>query len=64
VGQRVVRVVRVVMEGDMKNVNISLNWNGMIQTLVLVRLGQELGSDSRLAKAVHDLFDAMLTVLR
>jgi hypothetical protein len=36
----------------------------MIQTLVLVRLGQELGSDSRLAKAVHDLFDAMLTVLR
>jgi hypothetical protein len=52
------------MEGDMKNVNISLNWNGMIQTLVLVRLGQELGSDSRLAKAVHDLFDAMLTVLR
>jgi hypothetical protein len=64
VGQRVVRVIRVVMEGDMKNVNISLNWNGMIQTLVLVRLGQELGSDSRLAKAVHDLFDAMLTVLR
>ena len=63
-GQRVVRVIRVVMEGDMKNVNISLNWNGMIQTLVLVRLGQELGSDSRLAKAVHDLFDAMLTVLR
>jgi hypothetical protein len=29
------------MEGDMK----SLNWNGMIQTLVLVRLGQELGLD-------------------
>jgi hypothetical protein len=64
VGQRVAQVIRVVMEGDMKNVNISLNWNGMIQTLVLVRLGQELGSDSRLAKAVHDLFDAMLTVLR
>ena len=50
----------VVMEGDMKG----LNWNGMIQTLVLVRLGQELGTDSRIARAVHDLFDAVLTVLR
>ena len=50
----------VVMEGDMKN----LNWNGMIQTLVLVRLGQELGTDSRLARALHDLFDAVLTVVR
>ena len=50
----------VVMEGDMKN----LNWNGMIQTLVLVRLGQELGTDSRLARALHDLFDAVLMVVR
>jgi hypothetical protein len=53
-------VVMQVMEGNMKNVS----WNGMIQTLVLVRLGQELGTDSRLARAVHDLFDAVLTVLR
>ena len=44
----------------MKNVN----WNGMIQTLVLVRLGQELGTDSRLARALHELFDAVLTVVR
>ena len=44
----------------MKNVN----WNGMIQTLVLVRLGQELGTDSRLARALHDLFDTVLTVVR
>jgi hypothetical protein len=49
-----------VMEGNMKNVN----WNGMIQTLVLVRLGQELGTDSRLARALHELFDAVLTVVR
>lgn len=53
-------MVSVVMEGDMRN----LNWNGIIQTLVLVRLGQELGTDSRIARAVHDLFDAVLTVLR
>jgi hypothetical protein len=56
----VVMQVMQVMEGDMKN----LNWNGMIQTLVLVRLGQELGTDSRLARALHDLFDAVLTVVR
>jgi len=50
----------VVMEGDMKN----LNWNSAIQTLVLVRLGQELGTDSRLARALHELLDAVLTVWR
>ncbi|MFM1997525.1 MAG: hypothetical protein RLZZ111_1912 [Planctomycetota bacterium] len=42
----------------------TLNWNAIIQSLVLVRLGQELGSDSRLARAVHDLFDAMLAMIR
>ena len=42
----------------------NMNWNGMIQTLVLVRLGQELGTESRLARALHDLFDAVLTVVR
>ena len=42
----------------------NMNWNGMIQTLVLVRLGQVLGTDSRLARALHDLFDAVLTVVR
>ncbi len=42
----------------------SLNWNAVIQSLVLVRLGQELGTDSRLARAVHDLFDAMLAMIR
>lgn len=41
-----------------------MNWNGIIQTLVLVRLGQELGSDSRIARAVADLCEAVLTILR
>lgn len=30
--------------------------------LVLVRLGQELGSDSRLARLVHDAIEVTLTV--
>ena len=40
------------------------NWNAIIQSLVLVRLGQELGTDSRLARALHDLFDAVLESVR
>lgn len=40
------------------------SWNSIIQALMLVRLGQELGTDSRLAQAVHDLFDAVLMVWR
>lgn len=34
-----------------------MNWSAMLHTLVLVRLGQELGTDSRLARAVHDLIE-------
>ncbi len=37
-------------------------WNAVIQGLVLVRLGQELGTDSRLAKALHDLIEAVLVL--
>ncbi len=39
-----------------------LNWNGLIQALVLVRIGQELGTDSRLARALHDLMHALVSV--
>ena len=34
------------------------------KALVLVRLGQELGTDSQLARAVHDAIDAILAFLR
>lgn len=50
--------VRVVMEGDMNG----FNWNGLIQALVLVRIGQELGTDSRLARALHDFVYALVSV--
>jgi hypothetical protein len=29
-----------------------INWNGLVTALVLVRLGQELGTDSPLARSV------------
>ena len=47
-------------EGVMK----SFNWNAIIQSLVLIRLGQELGTESQVAKAIHDLVAAILTVAR
>lgn len=40
-----------------------LNWNAALQALVLVRLGQELGTDSRLARALHDLLAAVAGLL-
>jgi len=49
----------------MKDVFASLaswRWSSALHALVLVRLGQELGTDSRLARAVHDLVEALLQV--
>jgi hypothetical protein len=48
----------VVTEGDMNG----LNWNSLIQALVLVRIGQELGTESRLARAIHDVMRALVSV--
>lgn len=48
------------MEGDMK----SSHWNGLIQALVLVRLGQELGTDSPLARALAEVVRVVLTLGR
>ncbi|MEI6241638.1 MAG: hypothetical protein WCR51_14730 [Planctomycetia bacterium] len=41
-----------------------LSWNAIIQSLVLIRLGQELGTESELARAVHDLVTSFLAVMR
>ena len=41
-----------------------LNWNAAITALVLVRLGQELGTDSRMARAVHEAIEILLAVGR
>lgn len=34
--------------------------DGVIRSLLLVRLGQELGSDSQLARAIADCIDAAI----
>lgn len=38
-------------------------WNQLLHGLLLVRLGQELGTDSPLARAVRSLLDAMLNAI-
>lgn len=36
----------------------------IIKSLLLIRLGQTLGSDSELARAIHDLVEAVLAGLK
>lgn len=37
-------------------------WSAALQSLVLIRLGQELGTDSPAARAVHDLLELLASV--
>lgn len=37
-------------------------WNAALQSLVLVRIGQELGCDSPAARALHDLLELLASV--
>ena len=37
-----------------------LTWDGVLRALVLVKIGQELGTDSQIARAVHALLAAIL----
>ena len=37
-------------------------WNAALQSLVLVRLGQELGTDSPAARAVHDVLEFLASL--
>jgi len=37
-------------------------WDRLIQAFLLVRLGQELGTESPLARAVHDLILAIISL--
>lgn len=41
---------------------MSRHWNAALQSLVLVRLGQELGTDSPAARALHDLVELLAAI--
>lgn len=37
-------------------------WNEAMQALVLIRFGQELGTDSPAARALHDLLNLIASI--
>lgn len=37
-------------------------WNAALQSLVLVRIGQELGTDSPAARALHDFLELLASM--
>ena len=39
-----------------------INWDRALESLVLVRLGQDLGHDTPIARFVHDAIDLLATV--
>jgi hypothetical protein len=45
-----------------KEIGMNIRWNEIMRAMVLVRLGQELGTDSRLARLVHDWITMVLTL--
>ena len=49
---------------DLKSVNPFKSLDSLLQALVLVRLGQELGSDSATARAVAHAVDAVVALVQ
>lgn len=42
----------------------TIRWNDLITALALVRLGQEMGTDSTAARAAHSLIEIVLAFWR
>jgi hypothetical protein len=40
-----------------------IKWNVLVNNLVLVKLGQEMGTDCRLTRAIHDIGEMILIFL-
>jgi hypothetical protein len=47
---------------QVKGITVKINLNNALHALVLIRIGQDLGTDSQAARAVHD-FIQMLAVV-
>ena len=41
---------------------MNLRWNELMRAMVLVRLGQELGTDSPMAQLIHEWITLILTL--
>ena len=40
----------------------SKKWTNAMQSLVLIRIGQELGTDGPVARAVHDVLEVLCAI--
>jgi len=49
---------------DLSRVGAKKTWDEALQALVLIRLGQELGSDSALAHSLAAAVDAVLELVK
>lgn len=38
---------------------MKLSWTSLLHALVLVRIGQDLGTDSRATRAIHDCIELL-----
>lgn len=54
--------ISVLLATVSKERGMNIRWNELMRAMVLVRLGQELGTDSRLARMVHDWITLILTL--
>jgi hypothetical protein len=43
---------------------MKVKWDSIIQSLMLIRLGQELGNHGNLASMIHDLIDLFLKLVK
>jgi hypothetical protein len=41
-----------------------IDWDRLVNALVLIRIGQELGTDSRMARTIHDLIQLAASIWR
>ena len=41
-----------------------IDWDKLMNALVLIRIGQELGTDSRMARTIHDLVQLVVSIWR
>ena len=39
------------------------NWNQIVNALVLVKIGQDLGTNCQLTQSIHDIIDTLATFL-
>lgn len=40
------------------------SWDRMLQALILIRMGQELGTDSQLSRAIHSMCQIVISIFK